>query len=138
MKPGSLHVLRAVFTAVLCAVLLTGLSGCTTLMKRHILIDEVIIDNQTGEPVSDVKLWVPNTRIVLSASSIPAGREYSLGFEPRRYLANDIFLYWQQPTGNHSTPGFMIPLPTPGCRGPGKIYIELRPYGRISRSILCP
>jgi hypothetical protein len=121
---------RAMNTAMILAVVLT-VGGCGEVLKtRSIEIGGLIIRNQTGGPLYDIKLKVERTGTVVACNFIPVGKSFSTGFPLRRYQGNSVRGSWRQNGNNFATRDLYAEIPEVlDISAPAMAVFEIHPAG---------
>ncbi len=121
-------------------VLIVTSCGGGSLIKPgigSIVIDGLVVQNSTEEPVYDFLLKVEKVKEIVSVSPILARASFTTNFPLRKYKGNRIFLTWKHRGRNWTSKNLIINPPADLVAGrPVTVVITIGESGQISASMI--
>ena len=97
-------------------------------------IDDLVIRNETSQPVHKVEIRVPETHAIVGCGMILAGSECSMGFPAREYKKRRALLSWQQE--GHSFQREIGELSANSHReGARRVLLSILPGGKLESQL---
>jgi hypothetical protein len=119
---------------LLLLLFLFTLSGCSTVAlsdASELRINMIKVVNQSRSDVEDFRLVVPNTRGVVAANQILAGREFSNEVRPFPYQGNAVSLSWKHNGNSHASKVLKLD-PLPPTTGVISVVLTFHEFGDLS------
>lgn len=121
-------------------VLIITSCGGSSLIKPgigSIVIDGLVINNSTEEPVYDFLLEVEKVKEILSVSPILARTSFTTNFPLRKYKGNRVSLIWKHGGRNWKSENIIMNPPADLVAGrPVTVVITISDYGQISTNMI--
>jgi len=121
-------------------VLIVTSCGGGSLIKPgigSIVINGLVVNNSTEEPVYDFLLKIEKVREIISVSPIFARTSFTTNFPLRKYKGNRVSLIWKHGGRNWKSKNIIINPPADLVAGrPVNVVITISDYGQISTNMI--